>query len=99
MIKALTNGMGTTVEVIDDDLDDLPIVQHKWVGVHTVDSWVVRIFADGQGSGKAGYLLPYVSNVVERSSRNGISKTCYKQMSLFGTCSDFRLPKSSIPGL
>ena len=68
MTKALTDGMGTTIDVINDDLNDLPIFQHKWIGIHTVDSWVVRIFADGQGSGKAGYLLPYVCNVVERGS-------------------------------
>ena len=76
MIKTLTDGVGTAIDVINDDLNDLPIVQHKWVGVHTVDSWVVRIFADGQGSGKAGYLLPYVCNVVERGSGKGVSKTC-----------------------
>lgn len=66
--------MGTAIEVVDDDLDDLPRLQDEGVGVRTVDSWVFCIFTDAQGCGQARYLLPYVGDVVERGSGDGVSK-------------------------
>lgn len=66
--------MGTAVEVVNDDFDDLVGFQDEGLGVHAVDSWVAGIFAGGQGGGKTGYFLTDVGDVVERGSGIGISK-------------------------
>ncbi len=70
MNKALTDRMGASINVVDDKLDDVVVFQNEWIGVHTVNSGICRIFTNRQGSSKSRHFLCNISDIVPRRSEH-----------------------------
>ena len=83
---ALTQRVGTSVIVVDDELDDVVMSENVRIGVHTINSWIRGILADTQDSSKGRHFLCNVSVVVPRSPSTGLSNIPSRQKRDCITC-------------
>ena len=70
---ALTERMGTSVIVVDNDLDDVVMSENVRVGVHTINSWIIGILANAQDSRKGRHFLRNISDIIPCSPDIDIS--------------------------
>lgn len=78
--------MCATVDVVDDNLNNLPKLQDKCICIHTVDGRIVCVFSDGQCSGQARNFLTDIGYVIEYGSVSLSKSFVHTLGRVFHTC-------------